>query len=100
MATLAYCTFVGTTSSNKLELPYDAATLVIQIKDTASGTTISLKAQGTIILDGEMVDLIPEGAQSSDMEAEGIYRFDARGLRQVQIYGDTADLNVQAVVTS
>lgn len=100
MATLAYCTFVGTTYSNEFDLPYDAATLVVQIKDLASGTTISLKLQGTIIEDGDMVDLIPEGAQSTDMEAEGIYRFDARGLRKVQIYGDTADLAVNAVVTS
>ena len=100
MATLKYCTFVGTTTSNKLEMPYDAATLVIQIKDTASGTTIDLKAQGTITPNGDMADLIPEGAQSADMEAEGIFRFDARGLRQVQISGDTADLSVEAVVTS
>lgn len=97
---LDYTEFVGTTNSNKMELPQDTATIVVQIKDTASGTTVDLKLQGSITLDGDMVDLIPEGANAAEMEAEGVYRFDGRGLRMVQTYGDTADLKVEAVAAS
>lgn len=93
----AYESFVGTTESNQMELPQDTQTVVVQITDTASGTTVSLKLQGSITLDGNVVDLIPEGAAAADMEAEGVYRFDGRGLRVIQIYGNTANLKVEAV---
>ena len=100
MATLAYQEFVGITNSNTFELPYDTATVVLQITDTASGTTVDLKLQGSITLEGEMVDLIPEGADSEDLASEGVYRYDGRGLRAVRTYGDTTDLKVEAVAAS
>lgn len=91
--------FVGTSTSNVLSLPYDAATLTLQIVDDASGTTIDLDLQGNTYDDGDFTDLTPIGASGSAMEAEGIFRFDVRGLRNVQISGDTSDLTVTAVVT-
>lgn len=97
---LAYETFVGSTNSNKFGLPQDTGTIVLQITDKASGTTVDLKLQGSITLDGDMVDLIPEGANSATVEAEGIYRYDGRGLAVIQTYGDTADLKVEAVAAS
>ena len=97
---LDYAEFVGKTNSNKFQLPQDTETIVVQIKDTASGTTIDLKLQGSITLNGDMVDLLPEGAESSALEAEGIYRYDGRGLAVVQTYGDTDDLKVEAVAAN
>lgn len=91
--------FVGTSTSNVLSLPYDAATLTLQIEDETSGATISLNLQGNTYDDGDFEDLTPIGANSADMEAEGIFRFDVRGLRNVQISGDTTDLTVTGVVT-
>lgn len=93
----AYESFAGTTESNQMGIPQDTKTIAVQITDTASGTTVSLKLQGSITLDGTMVDLIPEGAKDAEMKAEGIYRFDGRGLSVVQIYGNTANLKVEAV---
>ena len=99
MATLCTEKFVGTSTSNVLPLPYDAELLTLQIEDSANGTTIDLDLQGNTYDDGSFTDLTPEGASDAAMEAEGIYRFDVRGLRNVQISGDTSDLVVTAVVT-
>lgn len=91
--------FAGTSISNVLSLPYDAATVTLQIEDEAGGTTIDLSLQGNTYDDGDFTDLTPVGANDAAMEAEGIFRFDVRGLRNIQISGDTADLTVTAVVT-
>ena len=97
--TLVTVNFAGVSTSNVLSLPYDAETLTLQIEDKGSGTTISLNLQGNTYDDGSFEDLIPLGANDADMEAEGIFRFDVRGLRNVQISGDTTDLLLTAVVT-
>jgi len=97
--TLVTVNFAGTSTSNVLSLPYDAETLTLQIEDKAGGTTISLNLQGNTYDDGSFEDLIPLGSNDADVEAEGIFRFDVRGLRNVQISGDTTDLLLTAVVT-